>query len=333
MTTAIVVAEAQPIVLKELSADYTEQLGTTMLAILDTIEQTRRKARQTYLDIKEFYEGSEKIQKMLTEALWDKSEMKEGHAIDRVELQELYFSMTVMIFSLTLGTLVGNLWTELDWLPQLGIFHALVGIGALLSRIWHKLNQCPSDPKERVHRSRLYIALLALGFCLGRLCSYLLPVIAPRLLAPFVIAFLIDNKLKLTRGGRVEFFIAFAVLMIVGSWLLLFVCRQTSYFNILLLFIVIAVKIGFFYGHFQIIYYIHCAHTDELRKQKEASTKEDKAKTPPDQPPKGGCCSGDGSAAPEEEKNIGFDQWKCISHFSYILASVVVDTLMAFFLG
>uniref|UniRef100_A0A915NCJ8 Uncharacterized protein n=1 Tax=Meloidogyne floridensis TaxID=298350 RepID=A0A915NCJ8_9BILA len=296
MTTAIVVAEAQPIVLKELSADYTEQLGTTMLAILDTIEQTRRKARQTYLDIKEFYEGSEKIQKMLTEALWDKSEMKEGHAIDRVELQELYFSMTVMIFSLTLGTLVGNLWTELDWLPQLGIFHALVGIGALLSRIWHKLNQCPSDPKERVHRSRLYIALLALGFCLGRLCSYLLPVIAPRLLAPFVIAFLIDNKLKLTRGGRVEFFIAFSVLMI-------------------------------------IIYYIHCAHTDELRKQKEASTKEDKAKTPPDQPPKGGCCSGDGSAAPEEEKNIGFDQWKCISHFSYILASVVVDTLMAFLLG
>jgi len=65
MTTAIVVAEAQPIVLKELSADYTEQLGTTMLAILDTIEQTRRKARQTYLDIKEFYEGSEKIQKMV----------------------------------------------------------------------------------------------------------------------------------------------------------------------------------------------------------------------------------------------------------------------------
>ncbi|CAK5067328.1 unnamed protein product [Meloidogyne enterolobii] len=40
--------------------------------------------------------------------------------------------------------------------------------------------------------------------------------------------------------------------MIVGSWLLLFVCRQTSYFNILLLFIVIAVKIGFFYGHFQV---------------------------------------------------------------------------------
>uniref|UniRef100_A0A1I8C1L3 Uncharacterized protein n=1 Tax=Meloidogyne hapla TaxID=6305 RepID=A0A1I8C1L3_MELHA len=303
-----------------------------MLAILDTIEQTRRKARQTYLDIKEFYEGSEKIQKSLAEALWDKSEMQESHATDRVELQELYFSMAVMIFSLTLGTLVGNLWTELDWLPQLGIFHALVGIGVLLFRIWHKLNQCPADPKERVHRSRLYIALLALGFCLGRLCSYLLPVIAPRLLAPFVIALLIDDKLKLTRGGRVEFFIAFSVLISVGSWLLLFVCRQTAIFDIFLLFIVIAIKIGFFYGHFQIIYSIHCAHTDELRKQKEVS-KDEKAKPPSDQPPKGGCCSGDGTNTNEEEKKIGFDQWKCISHFSYILASVVLDTVMAFLLG
>ena len=60
-----VIAETPPIVLKELSADYTEQLGTTMLAILDSIEQARRRARQTYLDIKELYEGSETTQKMV----------------------------------------------------------------------------------------------------------------------------------------------------------------------------------------------------------------------------------------------------------------------------
>lgn len=99
--------------------------------------------------------------------------------------------LTVMIFSLTLGALIGNLWTELDWLPQLGIIQALVGIGLLLFRIWDILLQCPNDPKERVHRSRLFIALTALGFCLGRLCSYFLPVIAPRLFSPFMIAILV----------------------------------------------------------------------------------------------------------------------------------------------
>jgi hypothetical protein len=99
--------------------------------------------------------------------------------------------MTVMVFSLTLGSLVGNLWIELDWLPQLGISHALVGIGFLLSRVWDMLNKCPVDPKERVFRSRLYIILLSVGFCLGRLCSYLLPVIAPRLITPFMLALLV----------------------------------------------------------------------------------------------------------------------------------------------
>lgn len=65
MASPVIAAETPPLVFKELSVDYTEQLGTTMFAIMDTIEQTRRRARQTYLDIKEFCEGNEQMKKIV----------------------------------------------------------------------------------------------------------------------------------------------------------------------------------------------------------------------------------------------------------------------------
>uniref|UniRef100_A0A1I8BHX1 Lzipper-MIP1 domain-containing protein n=1 Tax=Meloidogyne hapla TaxID=6305 RepID=A0A1I8BHX1_MELHA len=114
------------------------------------------------------------VQKQLCQVLEEKGNLKnyKNKKLDiskksvtiRKKGPKLLFNSDQVFSNDLLSNSRNSCWQSLDklyWLPQLSIFHALVGIGVLLFRIWHKLNQYPADPKERVHRSRFYIALLA----------------------------------------------------------------------------------------------------------------------------------------------------------------------------
>jgi hypothetical protein len=54
-----------------------------------------------------------------------------------------FIGMAILMMSLSFGEIVGTLWTEFTWAPQLGSLHALMIIVLLPVQIWIGLNNLP----------------------------------------------------------------------------------------------------------------------------------------------------------------------------------------------
>lgn len=297
-----------------ISSGYVDQMYVTLLAIKDRLIHARRNVRQSYLDIKDMYKDAldeEKGRKMIYSALLDDSVLRETYVEDRIELQEVYFGISILMLALTVGGILGNIWTEIGWAPQLGVFHALFLIFFFLFRIWVVLKEYPVDPKEKIHRSGLYLTLLAVGFSLGCLCTYSLILTAPRLLCPLTLAFLIDTKIRfyppIFRGNRLEFFMVITLLVNILCWMLLFVLGQMSFLRFFCSIIMNGIKLAFLFGHFQMLYFAHC--TLLKRENNQVATND----------------TNDNPA----EKQMDINLWDSSAHFLYVLAAVALDLLIA----
>uniref|UniRef100_A0A1I8BS86 XK-related protein n=1 Tax=Meloidogyne hapla TaxID=6305 RepID=A0A1I8BS86_MELHA len=105
------------------------------------------------------------------------------------EVQDMYFSVTILLIALTLGEIIGNLWTEFAWAPQLAVHQALTVI--LLLPLQLSVERIHETIKHR--RCDLYIKIFFIGFSMGRLCDYNLMLNAPKIICPMVFSVLIDK--------------------------------------------------------------------------------------------------------------------------------------------
>nr|CAD2181556.1 unnamed protein product [Meloidogyne enterolobii] len=123
------------------------------------------------------------------DALADVTSLNLDNATLFYEIHDMYFSVTILLLALTLGEIIGNLWTEFAWAPQLAVYQALTVI--LLLPLQLSVERIHETIKQR--RSDLYVKIFFIGFSMGRLCDYNLMLNAPKIICPMVFCILIDK--------------------------------------------------------------------------------------------------------------------------------------------
>uniref|UniRef100_A0A915LXY4 Mediator of RNA polymerase II transcription subunit 19 n=1 Tax=Meloidogyne javanica TaxID=6303 RepID=A0A915LXY4_MELJA len=123
------------------------------------------------------------------DALADVTSLNLDNATLFYEIHDMYFSVTILLIALTLGEIIGNLWTEFAWAPQLAVYQALTVI--LLLPLQLSVERIHETIKQR--RSDLYVKIFFIGFSMGRLCDYNLMLNAPKIICPMVFCILIDK--------------------------------------------------------------------------------------------------------------------------------------------
>uniref|UniRef100_A0A915MG78 Mediator of RNA polymerase II transcription subunit 19 n=1 Tax=Meloidogyne javanica TaxID=6303 RepID=A0A915MG78_MELJA len=123
------------------------------------------------------------------DALADVTVLSLDNATLFYEIHDMYFSVTILLIALTLGEIIGNLWTEFAWAPQLAVYQALTVI--LLLPLQLSVERIHETIKQR--RSDLYVKIFFIGFSMGRLCDYNLMLNAPKIICPMVFCILIDK--------------------------------------------------------------------------------------------------------------------------------------------
>ena len=157
---------------KVVVSGFTEQMHTTVFAIKDTMIHVHRKLRRTHQDIVNLCKNGQKRKdvrvsifihnkinsknfrsqaRSTTNPCYVIASSKTGWTYRKSTLVNIrlrvhkitFLGITMMMISLVLGGITGNIWHDLGCFPQLTVSYALLIIFSLLYRFYHQFKMVP----------------------------------------------------------------------------------------------------------------------------------------------------------------------------------------------